>query len=83
MSQAPGFDLLTLFEPCDGTNGVTKDAAAIGEPERSWIVTDHPFRSFRGNSLSAVQQLKQFIDVLGSDSEDLQNNNRDLDGSSR
>lgn len=72
MSQAPGFDLLTLFEPCDGTNGVTMDAAAIGEPERSWIMTDHPFRSFGGESLSTVKHLKQLVDVLASDREDLQ-----------
>lgn len=72
MSQAPGFDPLTLFEPCDGTNGVTIDAATIGEPKRSWIVTNHPFRCFLRISLPAVQQLKQPIDVLLSDIEDLQ-----------
>lgn len=46
MSQAPGFDRLTLSEPGDGTNGVTIDAIATGEPERSCIVIDHPFLSF-------------------------------------
>lgn len=68
MSQDPGFDLLTRSEPCDGTNGVTIDAAATGEPDRSWTVIDHPFRSFTGLSLS---ELKQLVDVLGSDSDDL------------
>nr|GMD02701.1 pathogenesis-related protein 1A-like [Ipomoea batatas] len=37
MSQAPGFDLLTLSLPGEGTNGVTIDAAATGEPDRSWM----------------------------------------------
>ncbi|MCI84257.1 hypothetical protein A2U01_0105533, partial [Trifolium medium] len=35
MSHAPGFDLDTLSEPGEGTNGVTIEAVATGEPERS------------------------------------------------
>ncbi|MCI83929.1 hypothetical protein A2U01_0105205, partial [Trifolium medium] len=35
MSHAPGFDLDTLSVPGDGTNGVTIEAVATGEPERS------------------------------------------------
>lgn len=72
MSHAPGFDRLTLSLPGDGTNGVTIDAAATGDPDRSWMVIDHPFRSFTGFSFSSVP-LKQFVDVLGSESEDLCN----------
>ena len=64
MSLVPGFDLLTLFEPCDGKNGVTMDAAAIGIPERSWIVTNHHFRSFLCILLSVVQELKKPNDVI-------------------
>lgn len=71
MSQDPGLDLLTRSEPCDGTNGVTIDAAATGEPERSCTVIDHPFRSFTDISLSDVQEPKQLVDVLGSDNDDL------------
>lgn len=75
MSHAPGLYRLTLSVPGDGTNGVTIDAAATGEPERSWTVIDHPFLSFIGCSLSAVTELKQLVEVLGSDKEDLLNNN--------
>uniref|UniRef100_A0A2P2JB98 Uncharacterized protein n=1 Tax=Rhizophora mucronata TaxID=61149 RepID=A0A2P2JB98_RHIMU len=35
ISHAPGLDWLTRLEPGDGTNGVTIDAIATGEPERS------------------------------------------------
>lgn len=35
MSQAPGLDRLTRSDPCEGTNGVTIEAAATGDPERS------------------------------------------------
>ena len=72
MSQAPGFDLLTLSEPGEATNGVTIDAAATGEPDRSWIVIDHPFRSFKGRSFSSGNDaLKQPVLVFGSDIDDL------------
>lgn len=57
--------------PGDGTNGVTIEAAATGDPERSWMVMDHPFRSFELFSLLVVDDPKQFVEVLGSDSEDL------------
>lgn len=72
MSQAPGLDLLTPSVPGDATNGVTIDAAATGEPERSWIVIDHPFRSFISCSFSARNDvLKQPVLVFGSDMDDL------------
>lgn len=44
MSHAPGLDSVTWFEPGEGTKGVIIDATAIGDPERSWIITVHPFR---------------------------------------
>lgn len=44
ISQAPGFDRETRADPGEGTNGVTIEAVATGDPERSWIVTVHPFR---------------------------------------
>lgn len=76
MSQAPGLDLLTRSVPGDGTKGVTIEAAATGDPDRSWMVIDHPFRSFLGGcSPSSVTELKQLADVLGSDSDDLFNAN--------
>lgn len=75
MSQAPGLDLLTRFVPVDGTNGVTIDAAATGEPERSWIVIDHPFRSFGCCSLSLRSKLSQLLELPDSDTDDLFNNN--------
>lgn len=74
MSHAPGLDRLTRSVPGDGTNGVTIEAAATGDPERSWMVMDHPFRSFELFSLLVVDDPKQFVEVLGSDSEDLFNN---------
>jgi hypothetical protein len=46
ISHAPGFDLPTASVPVDGTNGVTIDAAATAEPDRSYISTSHPFLSF-------------------------------------
>ena len=52
ISHEPGFDRLTMSEPGDATNGVTIDAAATGEPDKSWIVIDQPFLSFNGLSLS-------------------------------
>lgn len=71
ISQAPGFDLLTLSLPGEGTNGVTIDAAATGEPDRSWMVMDQPFRSLTGFSLSS-DVLKHLVDVLDSENEDLE-----------
>lgn len=72
ISQAPGLDLLTLLVPGEATNGVTIDAAATGEPERSWIVIDHPFRSFMDCSLLSVNEvLKHPVEVFGSESDDL------------
>lgn len=58
--------------PDEATNGVTIDATATGEPDRSWIVIDHPFRSFVGRSLSALNEVpKQLVLVFGSDRDDL------------
>jgi hypothetical protein len=37
--------------PGDGTNGVTIDAIATGDPDKSWTVIDQPFRSFEDWSL--------------------------------
>lgn len=72
MSHAPGLDRLTRSDPGDGTKGVTIDAAATGEPERSWMVTDHPFLSFECESLSLpTRDGIQLRDVLVSDKDDL------------
>ncbi|MFS7920463.1 hypothetical protein Hanom_Chr03g00225211 [Helianthus anomalus] len=71
MSHAPGFDELTLSVPCDGTNGVTIDAIATGDPDRSWIVIDHPFRSFTCFSLSFWIDLNQLLELFDSESEEL------------
>lgn len=75
MSHAPGFDRLTLLVPGDGTKGVTIEAAATGDPDRSWTVIDHPFLSL-ACSFSDATELKQLVEVLGSDSPDLFNQNR-------
>lgn len=54
MSHAPGLDRDTWLEPGDGTKGVTIEAIATGDPERSWIVTDQPFLSVKLCSFPAV-----------------------------
>ena len=74
ISHAPGLEWLTLSEPGEGTNGVTIDAIATGEPERSWIVIDHPFRSLEDWSLSVFREGSQFLEVFDSGKDDLQNN---------
>lgn len=75
ISQAPGLDRLTLSKPGDGTNGVTIDAIATGEPERSWTVIDHPFRSLEDWTLSVFSgEGSQFLEQFDSDKDDLQNN---------
>lgn len=72
ISHAPGLDRLTRSDPGDGTKGVTIDAAATGEPERSWMVTDHPFLSLECESLSLpTRDGIQLRDVLVSDKDDL------------
>jgi hypothetical protein len=71
MSHEPGLERLTLSEPGEGTNGVTIEAAATGEPDKSWIVIDQPFRSFRGLSLSLPKELSQLLELLGSPCNDL------------
>lgn len=75
INHAPGFERLTRSEPGDGTNGVTIEAIATGEPERSWIVIVHPFRSFVDWSFSFPREGSQFLDVLCS-SIDCLNNTR-------
>jgi hypothetical protein len=50
MSHAPGLDRLTRSVPSDGTNSVTMDAIATGEPFRSCTVTDHPLCSMASRS---------------------------------
>lgn len=67
ISQAPGFDRLTRPEPGEGTKGFVIEAAATGQPERSWMVIDHPLRSFESSSL----ELNQLLDVLASEIDDL------------
>jgi hypothetical protein len=57
MSQAPGFDRDTRSVPGEGTNGVITEAAATGEPERSYIIIIHPFRSLPNLSLSPEKVL--------------------------
>lgn len=75
MSHAPGFDRDTLSEPGEGTNGVIMEAAATGEPDRSWIVTIHPFLSLPGLSLSPEKVLTihplLFMLLVKSDGRDL------------
>ncbi|KAI3700176.1 hypothetical protein L2E82_44797 [Cichorium intybus] len=58
-------------EPGDATNGVTIDAAMTGEPDKSQTVTDHPFLSFPGCSLSLPNELSHFLQPLVSDGKDL------------
>lgn len=70
MSHAPGLDRLTRCEPGDGTNGVTIDAAATGEPDKSWTVMDHPFRS--GDwSFWDFNECNQLFELLCSETDDL------------
>lgn len=45
MSHAPGLDLETRSDPGDATKGVIIEAAATGDPDRSWIVIIQPFLS--------------------------------------
>lgn len=45
INQDPGLDLATQSQPEDGTKGVVMKAAATAEPERSCMVTFHPFLS--------------------------------------
>ena len=75
MSHAPGFDRDTRSEPCEGTKGVIMEAAATGEPDRSWIVTIHPFLSLPGLSLSPETVLiihpLLFMLLVKSDGRDL------------
>ena len=71
MSQEPGFERLTRSEPGEATNGVTIEAAATGEPDKSWTVIDHPFLSLPGRSLSLPNELSQLLAPLGSDCNDL------------
>lgn len=72
MSQAPGFDRLTRSVPGDGTKGVTMEAAATGEPERSWMMIDQPFRSFVCWPFSPdPRDDNQFLDEPASDRDDL------------
>lgn len=52
MSHAPGLERLTRSVPGEATKGVTMEASATGEPERSCTVTDHPLRSFPAASRS-------------------------------
>lgn len=66
MSQAPGLDRLTRSEPGDGTNGVTIDAIATGDPERSCIVIDQPLRSLLDCSFSDPNDDSQLLGVLCS-----------------
>lgn len=78
ISQAPGFERLTRSVPGDGTKGVTIEAVATGEPERSWIVTDHPFLSFMDFSFLDLNELKQLVEVLVSEFDDLLSIDRNL-----
>lgn len=71
MSHDPGLDRLTRSDPGEATKGVTIDAAATGEPERSWTVIDHPFRSFPGRSRSLPNELSQLLELPRSDCNDL------------
>nr|GMC83248.1 hypothetical protein ACMD2_17387 [Ipomoea batatas] len=54
INQVPGLDLATQSQPVDGTNGVVIKAAATAEPERSCIVTFHPFLSLLSISRSEL-----------------------------
>lgn len=54
INQDPGLDLATQSQPEDGTKGVVMKAAATAEPERSCIVTFHPFLSLLSVSKSEM-----------------------------
>lgn len=54
---------------------MTIEAAATGEPERSWTVIDQPFRSFPGLSLSLPNELNHPLELLVSDCKDLYTTN--------
>uniref|UniRef100_A0A7C9EV17 Uncharacterized protein n=1 Tax=Opuntia streptacantha TaxID=393608 RepID=A0A7C9EV17_OPUST len=71
-SHEPGLDRLTRSEPGEATNGVTIEAAATGEPDRSWTVIDQPFRSFPGLSLSLPNVLSHPLALPCSDCKDLE-----------
>lgn len=73
MSQDPGLDRLTRSVPGDATNGVTIEAIATGEPDKSWTVMDHPFRSLLGRSLSLPNEFSQLRGTLVSVGNDLIN----------
>ena len=73
ISHDPGFDRLTRSVPGDATNGVTIDAMATGEPDKSWTVMDHPLRSFPGRSLSLPNEFSQLRETLVSVGNDLIN----------
>lgn len=67
INHEPGFERLTRSENGEATNGVTIDAAATGEPERSWTVMDHPFLSFPVRSRSLPNALNQLLEPPESD----------------
>lgn len=71
MSHEPGLERLTRSDPGEATNGVTIEAAATGEPERSWTVIDHPLRSLMDRSRSLPNEPNQLLEPLGSDCIDL------------
>lgn len=71
MSQHPGLERLTRSEPGEATKGVTIDAAATGDPDRSWTVMDQPLRSFPGRSRSLPKEFSQLLELLWSGGKDL------------
>jgi hypothetical protein len=72
ISHAPGLDRVTRFEPGDGTKGVTIEAIATGEPERSWTVIDHPFLSFDGCSFSEfIDDIQLLVELISDIIEEL------------
>uniref|UniRef100_A0A0A9GDF0 Uncharacterized protein n=1 Tax=Arundo donax TaxID=35708 RepID=A0A0A9GDF0_ARUDO len=67
MSHAPGLDRATVSPPGAGTNGVAMNAAAMAEPDRSWITTFQPFLSLLiSMSFSSPPELDQYCPPNGS-----------------
>lgn len=71
INKAPKFERLTLSVQNEGRKCVTIDATATGDPERSCIITSHPFHSLTSLSWLLLQELNQSL-LLESHCIDLQ-----------
>ena len=77
MSHAPGLDLETRSDPGDATKGVIIEAAATGDPDKSWIVIIQPFLSlacfFSHWSPDNVLVIHPLLLYVNPDGKDLKN----------